>query len=83
MIKFLNFIVIKIIIFLIRLYQLIISPQLGLNCRYLPTCSEFTKKALVKHGLIIGLYYSLKRIASCHPFGGHGYDPVPKKLNKD
>ena len=70
-------------ILLIKIYQLTLSSLLKSNCRYLPTCSEYAITALKEHGLIIGLYYSTKRLLSCHPFGGHGHDPVPKKLIKD
>ena len=82
-IKFLNNIVTNLLIFTIRLYQLTLSPFLKPNCRYLPSCSEYSIAALKEHGLIVGLFYSAKRIFSCHPFGGHGYDPVPNKLTKD
>ena len=82
-IKFLNNIITNLLIFTIRLYQLILSPFLKPNCRYLPSCSEYSIAALKEHGLIVGLFYSAKRILSCHPFGGHGYDPVPKKFTKD
>ena len=81
--KFLNKIVINLLIFVIKIYQLTLSPFFKSNCRYLPTCSEYCITALRKYGLIIGLFYSTKRIFSCHPFGGHGYDPVPNKLTKD
>ena len=71
----------KIIIFpfvlFIRGYQLIISPILGSNCRFMPTCSEYAVESLKKYGLIKGTYLSIKRILSCHPFGGSGHDPVP------
>ena len=71
-------------ILMIRLYQLFISPLLGQNCRYLPTCSEYSVKSLKEHGLIRGSILSIKRISKCHPWGSHGFDPVPKKtdLNK-
>jgi putative membrane protein insertion efficiency factor len=62
---------------LVRAYQLIISPNLPQSCRYTPTCSQYTIEALEKHGLIKGLFYGIKRILSCHPWGGSGYDPVP------
>ena len=81
--KHLNNILIYFIIFIIKLYQLIISPFLKSNCRYLPTCSEYSIKTLKEYGIIIGLYYSIKRILSCHPFGSRGYDPVPNKIKKD
>ena len=72
------------LILMIRLYQLFISPLLGQNCRYLPTCSEYSVKSLKEHGLIRGSILSIKRISKCHPWGSHGFDPVPKKndLNK-
>ena len=82
-IKFLNKIVTNLLILTIRIYQLTLSPFLKSNCRYLPSCSEYSIAALKEHGLIFGLFYSAKRILSCHPFGGHGYDPVPKKFTKD
>ena len=81
--RFLNVISIYFIILLIKIYQLFFSILLKPNCRYLPTCSDFTIIALKEHGLFIGLYYSIKRIFSCNPLGGHGYNPVPKKINKD
>lgn len=64
-------------IVLIKLYQLIISPWLGKSCRYTPTCSHYGIEALKKHGPVKGLWLTIKRIACCHPWGGHGYDPVP------
>ena len=82
-IKFLNKIVTNLLILTIRIYQLTLSPFLKPNCRYLPSCSEYSIAALKEHGLIVGLFYSAKRIFSCHPLGGHGYDPVPKKFTKD
>ena len=73
----------RLLIWLINLYQLTLSPFLKSNCRYLPTCSEYAITALKEHGLITGLHYSTKRILSCHPLGGHGYDQVPKKIIKN
>lgn len=64
-------------IVLIKLYQWIISPWLGSKCRYTPTCSHYGIEALKKYGPIKGLWLTAKRIAKCHPWGGHGYDPVP------
>lgn len=73
----------KILIFplvvLIKFYQYAISPWLGKNCRYEPTCSHYTLEALKIHGLFKGSYLGIKRIMSCHPWGGSGYDPVPPK----
>ena len=62
---------------LIKLYQWIISPWLGSKCRYTPTCSHYGIEALKKYGPIKGLWLTAKRIARCHPWGGHGHDPVP------
>ena len=73
----------KIIIKLIKFYQYLISPLLGNNCRYLPTCSEYFIEALNTQGLIKGLKLGSKRIFKCHPFkilgGNSGLDLVPKK----
>ena len=72
-----------ILINLIKCYRYLVSPLLGQSCRYLPTCSEYTKEAIITHGIIKGLAYGLKRILRCHPIkflgGSEGYDPVPKK----
>jgi len=67
----------KIFIWLIRGYQKILSPLLGAQCRYTPTCSQYAVEALQKHGALKGSWLAFKRILSCNPFGGHGYDPVP------
>jgi uncharacterized protein len=64
-------------IFLIKLYQWFISPLLGSKCRYTPTCSQYGIEAFKKYGPLKGGYLTIKRILSCHPWGGHGYDPVP------
>ena len=62
---------------LIKMYQLIVSPWLPDACRYTPTCSQYSIEAFRKYGLFKGFYLSAKRILSCHPWGGHGHDPVP------
>ncbi|MBT8377266.1 MAG: membrane protein insertion efficiency factor YidD [Bacteroidia bacterium] len=62
---------------LIKIYQLFISPITPATCRYQPTCSHYAKEALNKHGLFHGGKLAIKRIFSCHPWGGSGYDPVP------
>jgi|TARA_B100000003_G_scaffold70005_1_gene62749 putative membrane protein insertion efficiency factor len=67
------------LLLLIRGYQLIISPLLGSNCRFMPTCSEYAMESLRSHGLIKGSYLTIKRIGKCHPWGSHGYDPIPTK----
>ncbi|MEZ5053580.1 MAG: membrane protein insertion efficiency factor YidD [Chitinophagales bacterium] len=62
----------------IKIYKYSISPMLGANkCRYQPSCSTYAIEALEKYGLFKGGYLAAKRILSCHPWGGSGYDPVP------
>ena len=67
----------KLMLGLIAFYKNAISPHLGLACRYTPTCSEYGAEAIRKYGPFKGGWLALKRILSCHPWGGHGYDPVP------
>lgn len=62
---------------IIRLYQHGISPLIGASCRYTPTCSAYGAEAIKKYGPFKGGWMALKRIASCHPWGKSGYDPVP------
>ncbi|RLD63874.1 MAG: membrane protein insertion efficiency factor YidD [Bacteroidetes bacterium] len=62
---------------IIKIYQYVISPITPSSCRYTPTCSVYSVEAIKKHGPIKGGYYAIKRILSCNPWGGHGYDPVP------
>ena len=62
---------------LIKIYQLIISPLIGPSCRYTPTCSQYGIEAFKKYGPLKGGWLTLKRIARCNPWGGHGHDPVP------
>lgn len=62
---------------LIRLYQLLLSPWIGPSCRFAPSCSEFCREALEVHGPLRGTALGLRRLLRCHPFGDHGYDPVP------
>lgn len=63
---------------LVKLYQFTISPLLPGACRYTPSCSEYGAEALKRFGLFKGGYLTVKRILSCHPWGGHGHDPVPE-----
>jgi len=67
----------KIAIFLVRLYQLFISPLLHPACRFEPSCSHYAIQALQKYGFFKGSWLATKRIARCHPFNPGGYDPVP------
>jgi hypothetical protein len=64
---------------LIKVYQTLISPLTPATCRFQPTCSHYAKEALEIHGLFKGGKLAIKRIFSCHPWGGSGYDPVPEK----
>ena len=80
--KTLSYLLIKII----KIYQLLISPYLGNNCRYLPTCSEYFVNSLKEFGFFQGSINGIKRILSCHPIkflgGGQGFDPVKKKVKE-
>lgn len=67
---------------LVKIYQLVLSPFLGQNCRFHPTCSSYTISALQTHGCIKGLYLSARRITKCHPLNPGGYDPVPEKTKR-
>ena len=74
----------KILICIIKFYKFLISPVLGNNCRYLPTCSEYFIDCLNEYGVLKGSYKGIKRILSCHPIkflgGGEGFDPVKKEM---
>ena len=65
---------------LIKIYRYLLSPLLGHTCRYLPTCSEYSIDALKAYGFFKGLFLSLKRVLTCHPWGEGGFDPVKKKM---
>jgi len=62
---------------LIKIYQWVISPLLGPQCRFTPTCSNYALQAFKKYGIFKGFWLTIKRISRCHPWGGHGEDPVP------
>ena len=66
-------------IWLISIYQRLISPLVGPCCRFHPTCSEYAKEALESHGLVMGIWLTIKRLSKCHPLGGSGFDPVPRR----
>jgi len=72
----------KLYILPIKFYQKAISPHLGSHCRFQPTCSRYTVSAIEEWGIIKGTWLGIKRIFRCHPWGGHGYDPIPKKVKK-
>ena len=65
-------------IWLISIYQRLVSPLVGPCCRFHPTCSEYAKEALGSHGLMMGMWLTIKRLSKCHPLGGSGFDPVPR-----
>ena len=73
----------KILILLIKLYQKFISPMFPAKCRFYPTCSQYTLEAIKEYGAIKGTYLGIKRILKCHPFHEGGYDPIPKRENKN
>jgi putative membrane protein insertion efficiency factor len=67
----------NLVLLVIRFYQRAVSPYLGANCRYYPTCSVYTYEAVQKYGAFRGLILGIKRILRCHPYHAGGYDPVP------
>ena len=66
------------LIAVLRVYKLFLSPLLGVNCRYLPGCADYAIEAVERHGPWTGARLTARRLARCHPWGGHGYDPVPR-----
>ena len=64
---------------LIRAYKLVLSPWFTGACRFVPTCADYTAEAIARHGLVRGAWLGGRRLARCHPFGGHGHDPVPTR----
>ena len=67
-----------IILYLLKVYKYLISPMLGTNCRFLPSCSDYAQEAISRKGIIKGCHLSLKRLTKCHPWGKSGYDPLIK-----
>ncbi len=72
----------KIPILMVKFYQIFISPFFPGVCRFRPTCSQYMIEAIETHGIFKGIYLGIKRLVKCHPWGGSGYDPVPKKEAK-
>jgi len=69
-----------ILLIFIKLYQWLVSPLLGNNCRHIPSCSDYTSEAIKSHGVVRGIGLGAKRISKCHPWSEAKFDPVPKKL---
>lgn len=67
----------RILIGVIRFYQMAVTPWTPASCRYTPTCSQYAVEGVETHGAVRGAWLAARRIARCHPWGGHGYDPVP------
>ena len=67
----------RVMLALVRGYRYAISPMLGRNCRFVPSCSEYALEALERHGALKGSWLAARRVCRCHPFSGGGYDPVP------
>lgn len=61
----------------VRAYQYVFRPMLGLNCRFYPSCSDYAREAIERHGALAGTWLALKRLGRCHPYHPGGYDPVP------
>ena len=71
---------------LIRVYQLSLSPLVGWHCRFQPSCSEYMRQAIIEFGAVRGVVKGVRRLSRCHPWGGHGYDPViddSKSITRD
>ncbi len=69
----------RLVLALIRCYQYVLSPWLGNQCRYTPTCSEYAREAVERHGVLKGTWLALRRVARCHPWHPGGHDPVPPR----
>ena len=77
LIKIISRILVWLLLLPIRFYQVAITPYTPPSCRFTPTCSEYARQALIKHGPVKGLAFAIWRILRCNPWGGSGYDPVP------
>ncbi|MDR3429906.1 MULTISPECIES: membrane protein insertion efficiency factor YidD [Silvimonas] len=67
----------RLMIFLLQTYRYTLSPLLGARCRFSPSCSQYAIEAIAKYGAVKGGWLTMRRLARCHPWGGHGHDPVP------
>jgi len=72
----------KILVLFVRVYRYAITPFLGNNCRFYPTCSSYAEQALTEHGPVKGSWLAIRRICRCHPWHAGGVDPVPNNQNK-
>lgn len=77
--SFISRLLVGLLLIPIRFYQRFISPLTPPSCRFTPTCSEYAATALQRHGILKGGFLAIRRLLRCHPWGGHGYDPVPEK----
>jgi uncharacterized protein len=77
--NFIKNIIKKLLIGFVRFYQYVVSPHLPNACRYDPTCSQYMVESINEWGILRGTWLGIKRIGRCHPWGGHGYDPVKKR----
>lgn len=83
MVKFFKQVFTGILVGFVKFYKYVISPWTPSSCRHVPTCSTYAIEAIKVHGPFIGFWLSIKRLLKCHPWGTHGYDPVPpKKIKK-
>ena len=73
----------RLTILLLRFYRFFLSPWLGNNCRFFPSCSNYAEEAIRKHGFWRGSLLTLKRLGKCHPWHPGGHDPVPAQAAKD
>ncbi len=80
--RFLHYLLFLLLKLLIQFYRVTFSSFLGNECRFFPTCSEYALEALDRHGVIIGLFLSIKRVIKCNPLGGSGLDPVPPRASE-
>jgi putative membrane protein insertion efficiency factor len=67
----------RILVWIVKAYQMILSPFFGQQCRFYPTCSQYAVEAIQKHGALLGSYYTVRRLLRCHPWCDGGHDPIP------